>query len=191
MTRARPFAFALGTAALLAIVVPGLGSSSTTRRTQCNPPGTYTGLEAVFGRTTKAGSTRLRARVLHNGFANAAIIQDCTGYRVVVRGMESFDVAYELQAEARRVSYKATVECVQGQDNFGEIEAVFGHRRSRADAADLVTLAASEGFTGLQLEPDPCGGFEVMFKGFSSRRQAEDYVEEAGHGGFKVALEDS
>ena len=191
MNRAWPFVFALGAAALLAIVVPGMGSSSTTRANQCNPPGMYTGLEVVFGRTTKARSSNLRARVLHNGFENAQIIEDCTGFRVVVRGMESFDVAYELQAEARRVTYKATIECVQGQDNFGELEVAFGHRRSRADAADLVTQAASEGFTGLQLEADPCGGFEVVFKGFSSRAQAEDYAAEARRGGFKAAVENS
>ena len=68
---------------------------------------------------------------------------------------------------------------------------MFGHRRTRDDAEALVSRAAASGFIGLQLEPDACGGFEVMIKGFRDRSQADDFVLEAKTHGFDAVVETS
>jgi hypothetical protein len=182
-----------GVTALLGFT-PGVGSSKANvaqSAQECSRVEYLSGLEAVFGRfQTLAAANQFRAKVVAAGFANADVIPDCpSGYKVSVRGMESFDVAVDLQDEARREHLTPTIECIKGKDDVGELEAVFGHTRNRSEASDLVTTAAARGFTGLQLEADPCGGFEVMFKGFSSREQADDFAAEAKQAGFDVVIE--
>ena len=51
--------------------------------------------------------------------------------------------------------------------------------------------AAASGFVGLVLEPDPCGGFEVMIHGFQDQAEADDFVREATAHGFDVVIETS
>ena len=133
----------------------------------------------------------MRSRVQARGFQNANVIPGCDGFRVVIRGMEEFDTAVALQASAAKSRFKATIECIQGKDDVGELEVVFGHRRDRAEARALVGRAADGGFHGLELEPDPCGGFEVMIKGFANRGEAEDYVAQAKRAGFDTVIEKS
>jgi cell division septation protein DedD len=186
---------AVGVGALLA-VVPGIGSSeSRTAQSaqQCGREEFIAGLEAVFGRfKTLAAANQFRTKVVAAGFTNANVIPDCpSGYKVSLRGMESFDIAVDLQDEARREHFTPTIECIKAKDDVGELEVVFGHRRNRSEASDLVTQATALGFGGLQLEADPCGGFEVMFKGFSSRDQAEEFAAEAKQAGFDVVIEQS
>jgi len=151
------------------------------------------GLEVVFKRlSTHPPAVEFRNKVVANGFQNASIIEGCDGiFRVVVRGIESFDIAVDLQAEAKTVNYDASIECIKGKDDVGELEVVFGHSRTRAEAADLVSRAAASGFVGLQLEPDPCGGFEVMIHGFQDQNEADDFVREATAHGFDVVIEKS
>jgi hypothetical protein len=151
------------------------------------------GLEVVFGRfTTHPPAVAFRNKVGGSGFANASIVEGCDGiFRVVVRGAESFDVAVDLQDEARTAHYSASIECIKDKDDVGELEAVFGHGRTRAEADELVSRAATSGFVGLQLEPDPCGGFEVMLDGFQDRAQADEFVSEAKAHGFDVVIEQS
>ena len=48
----------------------------------------------------------LRTQVTARGFVNANIIQGCDGFRVVVRGIDTFDVGVDLQNEARREAMK-------------------------------------------------------------------------------------
>ena len=183
---------------LLLDVEPGIkhrrGGHGETRAQVAPVQLEYTsGLEFVFQRfTTHPPAVTFRNKVLANGFQNASIIEGCDGiFRVVVRGIESFDVAVDLQAEAKTVNYNGTIECIQGKDDASELEVVFGHRATRAEAADLVTEAAGRGFVGLNLEPDPCGGFEVMIKGFQDRAQADDFVSEANSVGFETVVEQS
>src|SRR5919201_4554692 len=186
---------AVGVGALLA-VVPGIGSSeSRTAQSaqQCGREEFIAGLEAVFGRfKTLAAANQFRAKVVAAGFANANVIPDCpSGYKVSVRGMESFDTAVDLQDEARREHFAPTIECIKPKDDVGELEVVFAHTRNRSEASDVVTRAAALGFGGLQLELDPCGGFEVMFKGFADQAQAEDFAAEAKQAGFNAVIEKS
>jgi hypothetical protein len=186
---------------LAAAVATSLGTFATAassdtakkpKQAECGHPEYISQLEVVFGRTkTLAAANKLRTRVVAAGFANADVIPECRGYKVSVRGAESFDVAVDLQSEARHARFAATIECIKGKDDVGELEAVFGHRRDRASASDLVARATSFGFTGLQLESDPCGGYEVMVKGFASRAQADDFVAEANRAGFNVVIEKS
>jgi hypothetical protein len=190
----RLIAVIAGMSALLA-VVPGIGSSSSGAATQqtCGRVEYVSQLEAVFGRfKTLAQANAYTVKVKAAGFSNAEVIPDCpSGYKVTLRGMESFDTAVALQDEARHANFFPTIECVQGKDDVGELEAVFGHTPTRSDASDLATLMAARGFTGAQLEPDPCGGFEVMIKGFTDRSQADDFAAEAHAVGFDVIIETS
>ena len=172
--------------------MPSVGSSRTATDSACGREEFVAGLEAVFGRfRTQAAAQSFRSKVAALGFQNLNIIPGCNEFRVVLRGIESFDVGVELQEEALHFHYPVTLECIAAKDDVGELEAVFGHRRNRFDAEQLVNRAAALGFIGLQLENDPCGGFEVMVKGFTGRAQAEDFVDEAKSAGFDVVIETS
>jgi cell division septation protein DedD len=192
----RLIAVVAGVGALLA-VAPGIGSSSSGQsrvaQQECGRVEFVSQLEAVFGRfKTLPQANAYRAKVIAAGFANAEVFPDCpSGYKVSLRGFESFDTAVTLQDEARRANYFPTIECIQGKDDVGELEAVFGHRPTRSEASDLATRMAALGFTGAQLESDPCGGFEVMIKGFTDRSQADAFVAEARAVGFDVTIENS
>jgi hypothetical protein len=182
----------LATSALLAVVAPGVGSSKPAARTACGREEFVAGLEAVFGRfKTQATANAFRAKLLAAGFQGVNVIPGCNEFRVVLRGIESFDVGLELQEEAEHERFPVTLECIAAKDDVGELEAVFGHRRDRFEATLLLNRAAAFGFQGLQLESDPCGGFEVMLKGFTSDAQAQDFVAEAKAAGFDVELERS
>jgi hypothetical protein len=191
MMRIRPAAVVVGAVAAVATLAPGAGSK-TSAASVCKIEYT-SGLEVVFKRfKTHPPAVAFRNKVVSNGFQNASIIEGCDGFfRVVVRGIDSFDVAVDLQSEAKTVAYDTTVECIKGKDDVGELEVVFGHRRTRAEAAELVSRAAAMGFVGLQLEPDACGGFEVMIHGFQDRAEAEDFVLEAQTHGFDAVIETS
>jgi hypothetical protein len=184
-----------GAAAIVAVGAPGIGASGgtgTRPKQDCGREEFNSGLEVVFGRfSTEAAANSFRSKVGSMGFQNANIIQGCDGFRVVVRGMEEYDIAVALQAEASKSKFNATIECIKGKDDIGEIEVVFGHRRDRAEARALVARAAASDFHGLELEADPCGGFEVMIKGFANRAEADDYVAQAKRAGFDVVIEKS
>jgi len=177
--------------ASVAVLAPGAGSETAAPQV-CKEEFT-SGPEVVFGRfKTHPPAVTFRNKVAGNGFVNASIVEGCDGiFRVVVRGIDSFDIAVDLQAEATTVNYPTTIECIKGKDDAGELEAVFGHGRTRAEAEELASRAAGSGFVGLQLEPDPCGGFEVMIDGFQDRAQADEFVQEAKAHGFDVVIESS
>ena len=195
MQRLRLIVVTVALAALAATAAPSTGASKGSAKgpTQtCARIEFTSGLEVVFGRfSTEAKAQTFQRNTVRQGFQNANIICSGNQWLVVVRGMESFDIAVDLQSEARTVNIKATVECIQGKDDVGELEVVFAHRRTRADAAQFVDRAGMSGFVGLQLEPDPCGGFEIMLKGFTDRAQANDFVDQARRAGFDVVIERS
>jgi hypothetical protein len=64
-----------------------------------------------------------------------------------------------------------------------------GHEPDLAAAQALVALALSRGFRNAQLESDPCGGYEVMMKGFIDQAQARAFADEAYNIGFNAQLE--
>jgi hypothetical protein len=187
--RVRLIAGAVGLAALIAGAVPGVGSSAKRPRQECGRVEYASGLEVVFGRyPTDAKAQAARRIFLGRGFDNANVIPGCDGFRVSVRGMETFDVAVDLQSEARREHFNATIECIKGKE-IGRLEAIFGHGRDRSAAQAIVNRAGAAGYVGLKLRPDPCGGFEVYLAGFKDRAEAEVFRAQAKDRGFDIALE--
>jgi hypothetical protein len=188
--RARLIAVAVGLAGFLGALAPGVASSAKQTARDCGREEFTSGLEVVFGPrfSTQAKAEAQRRDVLGRGFLNANIIPGCDGYRVSVRGMETWDVAVELQSEARGEQIPATIECIKGKE-IGRLEAIFGHGRDRDAAQAIVNHAASFGYLGLKLRPDPCGGFEVYLAGFKDSAEAEVFKAQAKDRGFNVALE--
>ena len=176
------------------IFLPGVGSSQSTpglERVQqaCGRTEFVSGLEAVFGRRkTHPQALTFRAQVTARGFVNANIIEGCDGFRVVVRGIDTFDVGVDLQDEARKEGFPVTLECIQAKV-VGRLEAIFGHGRDRPTATAIVTRATAAGFPGVKLRNDPCGGFEAYLGGFKDQREAEAFVAQAKARGFDVILE--
>jgi hypothetical protein len=165
-----------------------VGNSAKRPNQACAREEFVSGLEVVFGHaTTQAKAEALRQKVLGGGFKNANIIPGCD-FRVVVRGIETFDIAVALQSEARRVKFNATIECIKAKE-LGRIEAIFGHGRDRAAAQAIVDRAADFGYVGLKLRPDPCGGYEAYLAGFRDRAEAEVFKAQAKDRGIIVILE--
>ena len=180
------------TVAAIAVMLPGLGASAPSAgkpSADCGREEFVSGLEAVFGRRkTQAQANTLRANVIRRGFVNASIIPGCDGFRVVIRGIETFTIGVELQAEARREGFPTTLECIKAKE-IGRLEAIFGHTRDRAGANALIDRAAASGMPGLKARTDPCGGYEVYLAGFKDRAEAEAFAAQAKRAGFNVVLE--
>jgi hypothetical protein len=178
----------------LAGSMPSLGLSRSTpgfesAQQACGRVEFVSGLEAVFGRRkTHQLALKLRTEVTGVGFVNANIIEGCDGFRVVIRGIDTFDVGVELQEEARREKYPVTLECIQAKP-LGRLEAVFGHGRDRPTATAIVDRADAAGFPGVKLRNDPCGGFEAYLAGFKDQREAEAFVAQTRARGFDTVLE--
>jgi hypothetical protein len=179
---------------LVCVVVPTLGVSSATPSAARAPSACgnrvefVSGLEAVFGRfKTHQQALAYRTRVTGVGFVNANIIEGCDGFRVVVRGIDTFDTGVDLQEEARRVGFPVTLECIQAKQ-LGRWEAILGHGRDRVSANAIVTRAAGAGFPGAKLRNDPCGGFEVYIAGFADKAAVDQFVGTAKQRGFSDAI---
>ncbi len=174
----RIVAVAVGAAAL--VVCSGTSSASPKRAGQtCGGlPAYITGPEVVFGRpTTLAAAQKLQAQVMAQGFTFTAIEVGCNEFRVVIRGYDTFATAVAIQDEARRSTFRPTVECYHAPDKNGELEVAMGHAPDLDSAKALVALV------------DPCGGYEVMMKGFVDEAQANAFAAEAYGVGFNAHLE--
>jgi hypothetical protein len=175
--------------------VPSLGLSHSTpgfesAQQACGRTEFVSGLEAVFGRRkTHQQALTLRSLVSSRGFVNANIIEGCDGFRVVLRGIDTFDVGVDLQSEARREGFLVTLECIQAKQ-LGRWDGVLGHGRDRVAATAIVTRAASVGFPGAKLRNDPCGGFEVYVAGFADETEAAAWASAARDRGFPQATEE-
>jgi hypothetical protein len=187
--RLASLAFLVG---LVCIVIPSLGLSSSTsagqRDAACGDRVEYvSGLEAVFGRfKTHQQALTFRTQVTSRGFVNANIIEGCDGFRVVIRGIDTFDIGVDLQSEARKEGFAVTLECIQAKQ-IGRWEGILGHGRDRPTAQAIATHAASVGFPGAKLRNDPCGGFEVYVAGFQDQLSAQSWAEAARARGFPDA----
>ncbi|MGB8004860.1 MAG: hypothetical protein WCF27_11450 [Gaiellaceae bacterium] len=176
----------------LASSVPALGLSRsapgfTSAQQACGRVEFVSGLEAVFGRRkTHQQALTFRTQVTGRGFVNANIIEGCDGFRVVVRGIDTFDVGVDLQSEARREGFAVTLECIQAKQ-IGRWDGVLGHGRDRVAATAIADRAESVGFPGAKLRNDPCGGFEVYVPGFADQAEAASWAEAARARGFPQA----
>jgi hypothetical protein len=169
-------------------MVPSLGQSTAQRTSQqCGRVEFVSGLEAVFGRfKTHQQAINFRNQIAQRGFVNASIILGCNEFRVVVRGIDTFDIGVDLQNEARNVGFNVTLECIQAKQ-VGHWEGILGHGRDRPTAQAIATRAASVGFPGAKLRNDPCGGFEVYVPGFDNQADAQSWAEAARARGFPDA----
>ena len=186
----RIVAIVAGAAAL--VVSSGTSSAAPQRQGQvCGGlPAYTTGPEVVFGRpTTLAAAQKLQAQVVAQGFTFTSIELGCNEFRVVIRGYDTFATAVAIQTEARKSTFHPTVECYQAPDKNGELEVAMGHAPDLDSAKALVSLVASRGFVGAQLEADACGGYEVMMKGFIDKEQANAFAAETYGVGFDAHLE--
>jgi len=184
---------AVAIVAAVLVAASGTSSASPKRLGQAcgGLPEYTTGPEVVFGRPkTLAAAQKLQAQVMGVGFTFTSIEVGCNEFRVVIRGYDTFETAVALQEEARRRTiFRPTVECYQAPDKNGELEVALGHAPDLASADALVSLVASRGFVNAKLESDPCGGYEVMMKGFTDQDQAKAFAEEAYGVGFNAHVE--
>jgi hypothetical protein len=173
------------------IAFSGTSAASSNNAQACGGLPEYTtGPEVVFGRPkTLAAAQKLQTQVMAQGFTFTSIEVGCNEFRVVIRGYDTFAIAVAIQAEARKTTFRPTVECYQAPDKGGELEVDMGHEPDIDSANDLVALAASRGLVNAQLEADPCGGYEVMMKGFIDREQALAFAAQAKANGFDAHLE--
>ncbi len=176
-----------------AVLMPSLGLSHSTPAPKslqqaCGNRVEYvSGLEAVFGRrNTHQQALTLQSQVVGRGFVNANIIEGCDGFRVVVRGIDTFDIGVDLQNEARKEGFPVTLECIQAK-KLGRWEGILGHGRDRPSGQAIVNKAGASGFPGAKLRPDPCGGFEVYIAGFTSQNEAQVFAGNAKDRGFPDA----
>ena len=186
----RIVAIAVGAVALVAFSGTSSASPKSGQRCEDGLPAYTTGPEVVFGRpTTLAAAEKLQAEVVGQGFKFTSIEVGCNEFRVVIRGYDTFATAVAIQEEARRSTFHPTVECYQAPDKNGELEVDMGHEPDLDSANALVAQAASVGLLHAQLEADPCGGYEVMMKGFTDRAQATAFAAEAYSVGFDAHVE--
>ncbi|MFY9581017.1 MAG: hypothetical protein WAQ33_17030 [Gaiellaceae bacterium] len=175
-------------AALIAVVV-GSGSAGVLQDS-CTTPVYQNGLDVVFGRaSTQAAAERITKRAETVGFQGVKTVRDtCRLWKSAFRGLNSFDTAVGLQAEARTVRLFPTIECVLAQE-IGQFQAIFGTRRTLSDLQALVEQANSFGYVGLKTKTAPCGGYQAYVAGFKSRPDAEDFAQTASQRtGLKVVV---
>jgi hypothetical protein len=68
-------------------------------------------------------------------------------------------------------------------------EAVFGHFSTLAAAKELKTHAAALGFSGIKVENEGCGDFEVEIDGADRQADRTSFAQEASRAGFQVTFE--
>lgn len=148
------------------------------------------GITANFGHSrTRAGANAIRRRARAYGFLHLVIERRaCANFVVALRGLKNLAQGHELQAEARTVYLRVTLDC-RSHPVEGGLAAVFGHRRTRGAAIRLEREAAAVGFQGLEVQQDKCGDWEVDLYGLKTPAQRRDFVREARGAGFRVRFE--
>lgn len=149
------------------------------RADSCTTPVYQNGLDVVFGRaSTQTKADQITRKAVSVGFKGVVTVRDtCAVWKSALRGLNSYDVAVGVQSEARRVRLHPTIECVRAQE-IGQLQAIFGTRRTLSDLQALLDLAARYGYTNLKTKTAPCGGYQAYIAGFTSRAQADGFAQE-------------
>jgi hypothetical protein len=165
----------------VAVFVGGVSGASS-GAAQCETIVYQNGVELVFGRAkTRAAADRITAAVSHNGFKGVTTVQEnCSTFKSVMRGLDTFDQAVGVQAEARTVRLSPTIECLTAQE-IGQFQAIFGIRPTLGELSDVIRRANNFGYVGLKTKHAPCGGYEAYIAGFNNRAEAVDYAQEASN----------
>jgi hypothetical protein len=166
-------------AAILFAAAVGPGSASV-RQDACTTPVFQNGLDIVFGRaSTQAKADKITRQALTDGFKGVQTVRDtCRVWKSALRGINAYDVAVGVQSEARHAHLYPTIECVKAQE-IGQLQAIFGTRRSLADLQAVLDQAARYGYTNLKTKTAPCGGYQAYIAGFTTRAQADNFAQEA------------
>lgn len=173
-------------AALVATLV-GTGAAGVAQDS-CTTASFQNGIDVVFGRSsTQAGADRITRRAQAVGFGDTRTVRDtCAVWKSALRGLDSYDTAVGVQSEARRVKLLPTVECVLQQE-IGQLQAIFGTRRTLAELQAVVSQASNFGYVGLKTKRAPCGGYQAYVAGFKSRGEADSFAQTASQRtGLKV-----
>jgi len=146
----------------------------------CTTPSFQNGVDVVFGRAkTEAAADRITRRAQAVGFGDTRTVRDtCAVWKSALRGLDNYDTAVGVQNEARRVRLFPTVECVLQQE-IGQLQAIFGTRRTLADLQAVVAQANNFGYVGLKTKRAPCGGYQAYVAGFKSRGEADSFAQTA------------
>ena len=83
----------------------------------------------------------------------------------------------------------ASEQSVCPSEQKAGIVAVFGEKRSAADAQELAASAEGVGFRGLVVQRRGCDRFAVVLPGLRNMRQAREFKREADGAGFPVEIE--
>ena len=170
----------IASAAAALMLATGVSGAPNTALQGCETPVFQNGLDVVFGRyPTEAGADHRTAEVVRIGFKGVKTVREnCTTWMSVLRGLDSFSDAVGVQAEARRVTYYPTIECVLAQE-IGQIQAIFGTRATQDELNDVIATANKFGYIGLKTKRAPCGGYQAYVAGFTSKAQAQDFAKTA------------
>ena len=103
-------------------------------------------------------------------------------------GSSKTDSAGQGETSSRPAS-KATEQSVCPSEQQAGVVAVFGEKRSEAEAEELAASAEQVGFRGLVVQRRGCGRFAVVLPGLRDMRQAREFQREADGAGFPVELE--
>ncbi len=148
------------------------------------------GIAALFGhRRTPAAAERLRSAAERVGFPGLDIQRrGCFDYAVVLSGLADLRQAREFREQAATVNFDVTLEC-RTHALTGGLNAVFGHRSTRPAAEQLAAQAESVGFTGLVVQQDACGDWEVDLPGLESPAQRSEFRAQAESVGLPITYE--
>jgi hypothetical protein len=80
-------------------------------------------------------------------------------------------------------------ECIHPAEGEGEVEAVFGRFRDRAEAAAVRKRALASGFREIEVVRDGCGFLRVVLDEVPSLAVGRDFAREARRVGFTITLE--
>ncbi len=163
--------------------------ASVVQQTVC-PTEQNVGITAVFGRAaTRDGAKILLAKAQHVGFQNLSIQQlGCHVFAVVLPTLESLAQGAALRKEAGSVGFHLALAC-RSLPVAGGLNAVFGHRRTRRQAARLLAEVRRVGFQSARLQEDRCNDWEVDVTGLQTSTERRDFQREAKSVGLTVTYE--
>lgn len=169
---------------------PPLSSAPSPVQQALCPSEQQQGITANFGHSrTRAGANAILRRARGYGFLHLVVERRaCANFVVALRGLKSVAQGHELQAEARSVYLRVTLDC-RSHPFQGGLAAVFGHRSTRGAALRLARDAAAVGFQGLRVQQDTCRDWEVDLYGLKTAAQRRAFVQEARSAGFRITFE--
>ncbi len=151
------------------------------------------GLKAVFARRSSAAAAEaLRQQAETKGFKGLDVEEKgCGSFYVTLPGLADLKQFAAFKAEAKSAGFVVTLRCEPAADDDGDYEAVFGFRKTHAQAVNLKGLVVQRGFVGAEIEMDACDHWSVVVNGITTAAMQKSFAAEASSAGFKVTFEPS